>query len=260
MNCYLPFHEKDLPILPLAIASVRKFVQGIDTIYAIGTTDPGCAEFIHEDDVITNLRRDDMPILKYQEHDRTGWYFQQLLKYGVAAREEAEYLAWDADLVAIRPLTLMEGTKPIFSQSSEYHQPYFDTFLKLFGYPVKKQRSFIAEHMVFHAGLMLEMLQEIQRRDVAPWYEAILRHVHGTDISEFADYETYPNWLACRGYSFATREWRAAYTPHYNAKHHEQLAASLAANGIMGITYQNQPGFTPEDSGEMRVRFNWSAP
>ena len=137
-----------------------------------------------------------------QKRSRAGWYFQQFLKMSACFLPNISdyYLIWDADTVMLNPvLFLNEAGQTLVKPSTEYHQPYFDTFFKLFGINRSVDFSFISEHFLINRHYMEELIAVIGERAASKnhWVWNIMdavetKHLSGAGFSEF---ETYGNFV-----------------------------------------------------------------
>ena len=128
---------------------------------------------------------------------RSGWYLQQFLKFSYSLICEDEYyLLWDADTLPIHKHIMFDGDKLCFDMKTEFHEPYFHTFERIFPqYNKRSSLSFISEHMLIKTAVMRELINEISCSNIEgdSWYEKIISAVDIKDLahSGFADYETY---------------------------------------------------------------------
>lgn len=148
--------------------------------------------FIDEDTIVpgVNARMFGAP--------RAGWYFQQILKLGLAAKLSSKhYLVVDSDVVFVRPVSFFSQGKPLYAVGSEYHTPYFTAYRELIGRDANREYSFIVHHMVFSSEIVLELLSSF--RTTAPWWQAIAEYVTPRpplySLSQFSEYETYGHFL-----------------------------------------------------------------
>ena len=133
---------------------------------------------------------------------RSGWYFQQFLKLGVAKRDEISdhYLVWDADSIILNPLDFFDYQKRVFvATSSEHHPPYFDCLDRLYGIKKQVDFSFISEHLMFNKVLVNKMIDDLPKGSEI-WWEKIMNAVGREDIhgAGFSEYETYGNYVYAR--------------------------------------------------------------
>lgn len=127
---------------------------------------------------------------------RTGWYFQQLLKYAFSYSKYAKeyYLSWDSDTLPLQHLSFFTDGHSLFTGKAEYHKPYFHTMQRLIGIGKIVNYSFIAEHMIFKCSIVRELLQKIENNSPAKynWVESI---IHACDFAHevncFSEFETY---------------------------------------------------------------------
>ncbi len=154
---------------------------------------------------------------------RAGWYFQQFLKMSASSipNVSQSYLIWDADTVMLKPISFLNNAgQALIKPSSEYHQPYFDTFQKLFGKTRNVDFSFISEHFFINCDYMDELIAVIGKHSANKqhWVWNIMDAVETKHLSGagFSEYETYGNYVSMvHPASIATRPLR---TIRYGAR------------------------------------------
>jgi hypothetical protein len=154
-------------------------------------------QFVAEEDVLP-----DWPLLRVKsmlpkQPGRAGWYLQQFLKLGFGQYAHVpRYVIWDADTVMLRRPVLEKDGKVVMNTAKEYHQPYFDTFRRLFGLAPSLPCSMISQYMLIDTTVCLQMQSEIcAGGHSVDWIEVVLRGLPGISHSEFSEYETYANYL-----------------------------------------------------------------
>jgi hypothetical protein len=180
-------------------------------------------EFYDEDNLIENLKLDTIKCLMKiisGTDNRSGWYFQQFLKMAYAIRSKTKYyLIWDSDTFPLNHINFFENigivneggvSKCFFTMKNEHHIPYIPYFnipyLKtiniLFDGVVLKltNKSFIAEHMMVHKDIMIEMIEKIENNKKIngnKFYEKILYAIDRNEIlgPGFSEFETYGNYV-----------------------------------------------------------------
>jgi hypothetical protein len=199
----MPAIPRDLAVLPLAVESVRRYVDHpIGQIIVVGPPDPalravceaaGC-RFVDE--------RLASPIpdhhIDYRPFgvDRGPWIHQQLLKLNAQSLVEQEhFLVVDADTALLRARRFVGRDACCLWCADEYHGPYFDAFERLMGFAPPSLVSFVAHHMVFSTRVLAAMKAHIEAHWRRPWAEAILAILDRREWSGFSEYETYANWL-----------------------------------------------------------------
>jgi hypothetical protein len=139
-----------------------------------------------------------MPSLKWNNEDRSGWYFQQLVKW--AARKlsrTADYLVIDSDTILCRPFEVRRSGKYVLRRSGQHHEDYFRTFEKLLGYRPVRQPSFIVNYMVFSVSLVDQLITAIEDRVAGKrWHQIILQMIDRSVLSSFSEFETYGYYLS----------------------------------------------------------------
>jgi hypothetical protein len=153
---------------------------------------------VPEEDVLPDWSLARVRSMLPKRPERAGWYLQQFLKLSFFKHVEVpRYVIWDADTVMLKPPVLERNARVVMNTAKEYHQPYFDTFQRLFGVVPTLPLSTISQYMLIDSAICMKMQQEIctrgQRED---WVEVLLSGLPGKSISEFSEYETYANYLA----------------------------------------------------------------
>ena len=134
---------------------------------------------------------------------RSGWYFQQFLKFGYAqVCEDEYYIVWDSDTVPLHPISHFQDGKPVFTKKEEMEPPYFETLDRLFAGEVKRYGdfSFICENMIFSVKIMKEMLENLMKQPQLSgesFWKRILSAVSDENLpgSGFSEFETYGNYV-----------------------------------------------------------------
>lgn len=208
VDVVIPFHHKDIDTLPWCIEGIRSNLPA-SRILVIGSgaskplVEKHSIEFVDEDTVVPGLA-----FSSYSDK-RWGWYFQQILKLGIADRiKTSHYLAVDADTVFLKKTALFSASgKPLYatSESIEHHKPYFEGFERLLGFSARREYSFVVHHMLFNKQRVIEMRELFAGGP--PWHDAIIRRME--QGLPFSEYETYGHYLK-RNYpdDFELRELR----------------------------------------------------
>ena len=137
-----------------------------------------------------------------QNSARAGWYFQQFLKMSACFLPDISdyYLIWDADTIMLNPIQFLNDKNQILIKpSSEYRQPYFDTYSKLVGQTRSVDFSFISEHFFVKSQYMRELIAAIENNPPTrrQWVWQIMSAIEPTHLSGagFSEYETYGNFV-----------------------------------------------------------------
>jgi hypothetical protein len=207
LDVFIPLHEKDLKVLPACVASLRRYVEPhAARIIVIPRSDdlrthPAIrrmgVETLSELDFGELTPRAAMPEIMVKGKLRTGWYFQQFIKWGVRRFSRTpSYLVMDADTVLIAPLVVSRAGQPVFDQTAQHHSPYFDTFSRMFGNRPARSPSFIINYMVFSVQWLDELIGDIHGRFPGTnWDSTIMSLIDRTEMSSFSEFETYGYWL-----------------------------------------------------------------
>lgn len=211
----IPVARKDVSFLCHTVKSLLRNIIGVDNIYVISNInnkddivarckDYGNVIFLNENMLVDGLTFFHIKkLLKVCGSDgiRTGWYFQQLLKYAYAFTPYAKefYLSWDADTLALQPINFFIDRQPVFTQKNEYHEPYFNTMRRILGIEKMVDFSFIAEHMMFKTSIVRQMCLEMERMSCEGtlWFDVIIQACDFNDKrgNLFSEFETYGNFV-----------------------------------------------------------------
>lgn len=205
LDVVIPVAEKDLEVLPVALEGIRENVRHpIDKIIVVsrGSREAeelyrylGC-EFCDETNCV-DVPRSDIEYVVDGE-DRSGWLFQQFVKWGDLPTVNDNYLVIDADTVLIGPHIFEEDGKTIFFHSEERHPPYYEAYQRIVGEEVVSPLSFVAHLMLMNRERVSELKAHIEKTHNRAWYEAIIANIDLREMSAFSEYETYGNWMLSR--------------------------------------------------------------
>ena len=212
---------RDLPVYRLTYRSLLQHMPGAEIHVVTRKEDfskfkDACGPELHlwdEADFVPDMTLGDlrkMPLTGFP--NGAGWYFQQFLKYAFVnvSNDDECYLIWDADTVLLRPLEFFTPDgKPFYTTASEHHLPYFETFEALFGFPAKREFSFISQHQIINKVYLRQMMATIESRHPASrnWAWAIMENVRGAGSNLFSEYEIYGHYVkAVYPESFAVRD------------------------------------------------------
>ncbi len=197
----IPFHEKDLPILPYCVASVKQHAISAQTIYIVSESNP-------EIEGTVWIGEDTLPFTKAQVGEiiqsswRVGWYFQQLIKlyaYRYLPTRKNHLLFLDSDTIFEKPVRFFnhEG-KICFGYSHENTESYYTHMDRVLP-GLRKQipeYSGICHHMLTRRDHMEEILSIVERIHGKEAWRAILECVDEADWSKsgMSEYELYFNY------------------------------------------------------------------
>lgn len=210
IDVFIPLHRKDLAVAPWSIASLRRYlsptpsrivvVSEFDEVLSSRSLRQAGAELLPVADLVEILPRSDMPSILVKGQQRSGWYYQQFIKWAVRRFASSDdYLIWDGDTVAIAPISVLPDGKPVFDRGNQYHLPYFRTYDALLGGQPQPLDSFITNYLTFRRSWLDELIADIHDRHLGSnWDRTILNAIDRTEMSSFSEYETYGYWLAAR--------------------------------------------------------------
>jgi hypothetical protein len=224
VDVVIPAHEKDFPVLRLAVRAVVRHLSPIRNVWVVSA-----ARFSHvggnvrwlpepEDGSVPDLEevRERWAASHPETADRAGWVYQQLLKLG--ARDyvpdlSPSYLVVDADVIFLRATgfdTEQLGRFP-YSVAFEHHPAYRAAYERLLGSPPTAPFSLTAHHMLYDRELIGELQAEIAERHGARWHSAYLDAVDKAEPSSISEMDIYGWWVLDRHPEHARRRqlvWR----------------------------------------------------
>ncbi|MEO1092651.1 MAG: DUF6492 family protein [Pseudomonadota bacterium] len=203
VSVLVPLAEKDLPTLPVCLASLRaNLMHEIRAVHVVGQRsariEAVCREagvnYTPEDEVLPGSLVDVAYVAGGR--NRGGWLRQQLLKLSWPAFIDAErVVAVDSDTRLLRPLAFQtaDGRDVLFT-ADEYEAGYARATDRLLGPGRRCSWSFVAHTMLFDRVVMTALQSHIAARAGTPWLDAIIAAVDrtiGAGLSEFDLYGTY---------------------------------------------------------------------
>ena len=129
--------------------------------------------------------------------DRSGWIFQQLLKWsGDTLCKNEFFLIADSDTVLARPQVFRYKGKVIMPCGSDpCHLPYYRSFTKLLGEKVDPVINFTCHHSLFSKSILRDLKDRIEKEHHKVWYEAILSVLDPNEGACISEYGTYGQFV-----------------------------------------------------------------
>ena len=199
LTVIVPAVEKDAPVLPNCLRSIREMVQ--QDLVEVWVVAPESAiirklataekcKFVLEDAILPR------PAVELKCR---GWVLQQFIKLNAPAFVSTpDYLVVDADTVFLCPQSVFKGGKTVLRYSDQYELLYNRSLELVFGHPRRFPVSFVTHHMLFNAPLVEELLLLIEQRFGRSWWEAILKEVDKGHPISFSEYELYGHFVLSR--------------------------------------------------------------
>ena len=116
----------------------------------------------------------------FKTHERSGWYFQQLLKlYAplVIPAMKSQYVIVDADVRFHKDVRFFERDKIQFNVGTEYHIPYFQHMERLLGISKKTKHSGICHMMPMKRHLVQALIDHVEQKHGTLFWKAFLDKV-----------------------------------------------------------------------------------
>jgi hypothetical protein len=202
IDVILPTTAKDLEVLAYCIKGILENVKHpITNIKIVAPNSPEILDFckknkyvyIDEDSVLP-IKKSDV-VYSVNGEDRSGWIFQQFLKYSPHLSVEEHYLTVDTDTVLIRPQTYIRNGKILVLKGDDHYPPYRRMIKKLLGYGPLLSLSSVCHQNLFSKTELTGLKQAIEKHTGKVWYQAILDNLSGTNHTIFAENLTYAYWM-----------------------------------------------------------------
>lgn len=196
--------NKDYNILVHTIDSIRKYIRHpLGNIYIIcplsvkikAICEQKKCVLVDENSVLTITKKDIN--FKVGETDRSGWIFQQLLKWGADKfTENDNFLVTEADTVFCRPRVFMHNDRFIFPVSNYLcHIPYFRAINDLIGIKVLPLINLTSHHALYNKKMLQSLKNDIEKHCGMKWYKAIIAKADRNEGSAVSDYESYGQYV-----------------------------------------------------------------
>jgi glycosyltransferase involved in cell wall biosynthesis len=204
IDVVFPTIDREADVLPYVIDSIREFVRHpIGDIFIVapdsGVIKDICknknCKFIDESTLLPITKKD--IIYNVDGLDRSGWVYQQLLKWSADKFVNQKYfLITESDTVFSRPRVFEYKGKIIFPCSDEpCNIPYFEAYERIFGEKVDPVINFTSHHSLFDKDILSGIKKEIEVRSGLKWYESIIKNLDTTCVSSVSDYESYGQFV-----------------------------------------------------------------
>lgn len=202
IDVILPTVAKDLEVLPYCIKGILENVKHpISSIKIIASNSPEIVDFCRKNNYKYIDENSVLPIKKSDINyivcgkDRSGWIFQQFLKYAHHLSDEKYYLTVDTDTVLIRPQTYIRDGKTLVLKGDDHFPPYIRMIRKLLGYGPLISKSLVCHQNFFSKTELIKLKQAIEQYTGKVWYRAILDNLDSNNHTTFAENLTYAYWM-----------------------------------------------------------------
>ena len=202
IDILVPTISKDFETLKLLIESLSFINHYINKIYIVSPTNDEIVQFCERNNII---HIDEIYAVGFSKKDinyvvngvdRSGWLYQQLIKLSCDnITELKDVLVMDSDTIFVNKNCFFSENKYLFYASSEWHQPYFDTFKNIFGYAAPSRLSLTSHMMILNHDKLKEMKKELEKKHNKSWQAVYISTASSTENSCISDYDTYANWM-----------------------------------------------------------------
>ena len=234
IDVVIPLVAKDLKIFPLCLEGIRHCVpHPIKNIYIVAPPQDEVKKFCEDNGLVFV---DESSVFGFNPKDlklhilwsdgtvkdRSGWFFQQLLKLSGNVGTCRYYLCIDADHVLIRPhVFLTEDRKTVFYMTYEYHQPIIDHLHRLLPDLKLDNLSYVDHKMLFDKEQLKKLHEAISHYSGKPWLEMAIESYDRTlsTPSAFSEFEIYGNFVQDK----VQRPWLQKRLPYSKIADYETL-------------------------------------
>jgi len=219
MDAVIPFHVKDKRCIEHCVKGIR--LQEVRNIYIVSKDNPNIDDTIWIDETIYPFTFDQ--IKSYVKSDRTGWYFQPLLKLyatRIIPGISKTVLIVDSDTVFFKPIPIHEDGKWCYFTREGIHEPYFQHMKYL--HPdlgLKYPKSGIRDYMVMNDNILQEIFDLVETHHKRPFWEAFVSWLSHKDAGA-SEFEIYFHYIQRYPDTFVLKDLRQGVGPFYQMKLH----------------------------------------
>lgn len=196
--------QKDFNKLESCLTGVRKNVfHPISQIFIIGPKSKKLhiivkkfkCKYINEDNLLIKKKLNIQYI--YNNTDRSGWLYQQFLKYEAILNlgNENYKLVVDADTVFSKKQKFIKNSKIVLNASNSYNKHYFKIASKVLDLKKTSTISFTSHSMLYNQKILADMINYIEKKYKKKYYKAILDNLNYSILSNVSEYELYAQFV-----------------------------------------------------------------
>jgi glycosyltransferase involved in cell wall biosynthesis len=195
--------QKDIEVLNKCIEGVLTYLKHpISNIFVITPENVSISNLKEKYNII-HVIENTLPIIQKEDIDykvngidRSGWLFQQLVKFSADyICKEEHILILDADTVLVSEQKYENNGKLILLISDEFHSTYLDVYTKLTGFYPGSLLSSVCHSQIINKIHLTSLKSHIAKKNNCKWDEAIVKFTDKLNISGFSEYETYGQWV-----------------------------------------------------------------
>ena len=202
IDVVIPAIEKDLETLHFCIEGIRQNCPSIRRVIVVSKeplTDQ--AEWYPESLYPFTKTDVSQAIFQTDNAERSGWYFQQLLKlYAplVIPNISSNVLILDADTIFLKAVSFLnEKNGGLYNPGRENNSHYFNHASKLLPSfrRYSKRLSGISHHMLFQRPVIEHLFSLVESHHALPFWKAFCSAVNPGHFSGASEYEIYFNFV-----------------------------------------------------------------
>jgi hypothetical protein len=205
IDVVIPYHEKDSDVVELCVKGCFKNIKGIRNIYIVSrniTPHIEGVHFVEEDKLFSgrlnkNYIEDRWQKIGVENLRISGWLLQQFIKIGASyaiTNLSNNYVVIDADVVFLRPVEFFRDDRSLMCYGKGGFEPDYLCCEKLLGQKVCRDYSFVTHHMPINKQLIIELLEDIEKRFEKRWYDAAIDCFADKNL-RFSEYQLYGQFL-----------------------------------------------------------------
>ncbi len=195
--------QKDFETLSYSIFFLRlNSINKIDNIYIVAKLNSVIIDFCKknrlifiDEDSVCEIKLKDIKYF-YNNLDRSGWLFQQILKLNIhKIITNRYYLVLDSDTILTKKKIFLDQNNIYLSVADWIHEPYFAFIKKALKLDIENKISFVVHYMLFDKEILMDLETRTLELNKITLNELILKETDYNSISGFSEYELYGQFL-----------------------------------------------------------------
>ena len=248
IDVIIPAHEKDMDTLDLCIEYIKtNSINQINNIYVISKNElTKNAKWIPESRWEFS-KKDIAQYIGY--HQRTGWYYQQLLKLTVFNNIDSledNVLICDSDTMFIRPVRFVEEDGTIclsmsYDTPTGVYIPYFEFMEKLIsGLTRQTEYAGVCHHMIVNRSIVSSLQKTVEDTHQERFWKVcmglIISEYKSSNVTTKQFLETGEGWGRISEYELLFNYYLKYFNDNIKLRPLKQI---LAYKGVLGYEGEN---------------------
>ena len=197
-DLFVTVGEYDFDIVKYSINFNRDKLVGLDKVYIFNENKNFNLKNVIDIDESFFPFTKDLIIKKTGMEKRSGWIYGQMcnLYFSYLQKDKKYVLTIDSDVFFNKKINFFDESKPIFTTSGEYHEPYFEHMKRLHPNLTRSSElSGISHHMLFDKQILEEIFKEVEDYHGKQFYEVFLDEIDNKEKSCCAEYEIFFHYV-----------------------------------------------------------------